>query len=225
MEKAREENSKVVKIQCITCGGQPKNHSILKNHEYTWDTEDDRGGGNYQICQCLGCESIRFRHLYYSQFDDFNHDTGEMEYNERIYPEAPKSERAPIDTEHFPDSVQRIYQETIKAFNAGALILAGAGLRAIVEAICLEQNLKGNLEKKIDALVSNGLLAKPQAELLHEERYIGNSAIHEIKSPAKRDIVDGLGIIEGLLSTIYVLPEQAKRLRIKREAAKAKTPP
>ncbi len=90
--------------------------------------------------------------------------------------------------------------------NAGALILTGGGLRAIVEAICIDQNVtEGNLQARIDDLVSRGLLARPQAELLHEERYkryIGNEALHEVSLPAKGDIEDGLFIVEGLLNTI-----------------------
>jgi hypothetical protein len=221
MARAKQEVPMIVKTQCLNCGGQPKNHSILKNYAYHWDSVDDRGGGNYQICQCNGCEAIRFRYTYWNEAEDYRPESGEIEEHEVLYPEAPKAERKPILMDLFPDSVQRIYEETIKAFNAGALILAGAGLRAIVEAICLERNLKGNLEDKIDALVSGGLLARTQADLLHEERYIGNAAIHEIKTPAKRDIIDGLGIIEGLLNTIYVLPEHAKRLKAKRESKKA----
>jgi hypothetical protein len=113
--------------------------------------------------------------------------------------------------------VSRIYSETVIAFNAGALTLAGGGLRAIVEAICIEKKVAGNLRQKIDDLVAKGLLAKPQADLLHEERYIGNAALHEILPPGKQEVEDGLAIVEGLMNTVYVLPLRAARLRKKRE--------
>lgn len=117
--------------------------------------------------------------------------------------------------------MDRIYTETIIAFNAGALTLAGGGLRAIVEAICIDRKVSGhNLQMKIDDLAAKGLLAKPQADLLHEERYIGNAALHEILPPAKQEIEDGLVIVEGLINTIYVLPLRAQRLREKRQARK-----
>jgi hypothetical protein len=170
----------------------------------------------------MGCEAVRFREESWS-IDDYNYNTGEMEPTVTIYPEAPRSERTPVDVAHYPDAVARIYRETIGAYNVGAMILAGAGLRAIVEAICLERQAQGkNLQDKIDALVAAGLLAKPQADLLHEERYIGNSALHEMLPPTKLDVEDGLAIVEGLLTTIYTLPGRAQRLRRKREA---KTPP
>jgi len=115
--------------------------------------------------------------------------------------------------------VGRVYGETIAAFGAGAPILTGAGLRAIVEAICIQQKAKGkDLQERIDALVETRLLAKPQADLLHEERYIGNSALHEIDPPSDKHLSLGLEIIEGLLNAIYVLPTKAGELRAARMA-------
>jgi hypothetical protein len=56
-----------------------------------------------------------------------------------------------------------------------------------VEAICIDRKVSGqDLQKKIDDLVSKGLLEKPQVDLLHEERYIGNAALHEILPPLSR---------------------------------------
>ena len=95
--------------------------------------------------------------------------------------------------------------------------LAGGGLRAVVEALCKDKNVSGrNLEKKIDRLVEQGLLAVPQAELLHEERYLGNAALHEIVAPSVLDVNDGFDIIDNLLATIYIMPDKAQRLRAKR---------
>ena len=110
-----------------------------------------------------------------------------------------------------------MYMETIKCFNAGAFTLAGGGLRAIVEAICQDRQVTGkDLATKIEALVKQGYLVQAQADLLHEERYIGNFALHEMKTPTKEDLEDGLKIIEGLMNTIYVLPLHAARLKDKR---------
>ena len=56
-----------------------------------------------------------------------------------------------------------------------------------------------------------------QAALLHEERYLGNAALHELETPSKQAIEDGLGIVEGLMNTIYILPHKAERLRSRRQ--------
>jgi Domain of unknown function (DUF4145) len=87
-----------------------------------------------------------------------------------------------------------------------------------VEAICKDQKIEGRtLEKKIDKLAEQGLMTKPQADLLHEERFIGNAALHELEPPSEGDLKLGIDIIEGLLGTIYILPGKAKRLRAARE--------
>jgi len=107
------------------------------------------------------------------------------------------------------------------ALNANIRTLAGAGLRATVEAICLDNKIKdGNLRNKIDELANRNLLTAAQAELLHEERYLGNAALHEMETPPIQDIEDGLQIVEGLINTIYILPSKAKRLKERRETKK-----
>jgi hypothetical protein len=45
-----------------------------------------------------------------------------------------------------------IYTETIQAFNLGAPTLAEAGLRAIVEALCIHQGVSGNLQASCAAM-------------------------------------------------------------------------
>ena len=72
---------------------------------------------------------------------------------------------------------------------------------------------------------SKRYLVQTQADLLHEERYIGNFALHEMKTPTKEDLEDGLQIIEVLLKTIYVLPDHAARLRTQREKTDPPTHP
>jgi hypothetical protein len=209
---------KTVRMPCLECGGWPKNHRVVRDFSRSWS--DDEGDTiavtEYQICQCLGCDQVGFREVS-TTADDFD-DNGERTETVKIYPEAVRVELRPVDAKEFPDTVSRIYAETISAFNAGALTLAGGGLRAIVEAICIDRQVAGrNLSEKINDLAVKGLLAKPQADLLHEERYIGNAALHELVPPSKQEIKDGLKIIEGLMSTIYVLPKHAEKLRLSRQ--------
>jgi hypothetical protein len=198
--------------------------------ERPWDDEDVGVGGadTYGIIECVGCNMLRFRHVSWSSagpFDDDNEPLSEV----AIYP-APADRRSANSLsprfstdDPIPEQVLAIYNETIQARNAGAPTLAGAGLRAIVEALCINQKVTGgNLAHKIDQLVTKGLLATPQADALHEERFLGNSALHEIEAPSKAEIEDGLQIVETLLHTIFVLPEHAARMKAKREAKAAK---
>ena len=217
--------SKAIKARCDKCGGHLRNHQVILDHTESWpDDGGPRGCDVYETVKCLGCETVRFRHYMLSE-DERDPETGEPSpYHIAVYPESHEGRRRhasfgdPTADAIIPMNVFKIYRETVDCFNVNAKTLAGGGLRAIVEAICKDQGIKGaNLEKKIDALVSKGLLAKPQADLLHEERYIGNAALHEMATPTKEDIEDGLTIMEGLINAIYVLPKRAERLRKKRE--------
>lgn len=204
-----------VQAPCSDCGGKDRKHEVIAEHEvgssgdadYQWQTV-------YQICRCGGCGVVRFREASFSEDDP--------EGQVRVFPENHGARYRPIDVTKFPETIARIYRETVRALNAGAPTLTGGGLRAIVEALCKEQRVVGgNLMEKIDALVSAGLLAKPQAALLHEERYLGNSSLHELIAPEPDELAAGLEIVETLLSTIYILPAKAKDLQERRKNAKS----
>lgn len=221
---AKKSDSKVVKIACTNCGGDGlRNHSVLADTTVS-ETNDEAGfwlSTDYQICQCRGCDEVRFRseRVFSEDYDE----EGNYLKTVKVYPDQMKRGR-PVSQELQDLSlVGYIYSETLIAYNNGAMILAGGGLRAIVEAICRDQSVPGDtLQKKIDALVQKGLLAKPQADLLHEERYIGNTALHDVSPPPARDIELGLDIVEGLLSTIYLLPKKADAMRAARLKRKSK---
>jgi len=224
MSKENETTS----IICNECGGGYRNHEIIYSHSESWSDPEglSQGAETYQIIKCLGCNSVRFRSFSLSD-ERYDPVTEEMiPHDFRIYPDVPAQVRRLEEVESLPDDVAKMYVETIKCLNAGAHTLAGGGLRAVVEAICKDKGIaKKYLKEKIDELVSQGFLAKTQADLLHEERYLGNSALHEMKTPTKRDLEDGLRIVEGLMNTIYVLPIHAERLRKKRAATSAPTSP
>ena len=210
-----DDTATIVKMQCVECGGWPKNHRVVRDLSRSWCDDDYgvEGGTSYQICQCQGCDHVGFREVSWSS-DSIDEESGDPIESVAIYPEFEKTEWKSIETRELPPAVSGIYRETIAAFNAAAFTLAGGGLRAIVEAICLDQKVVGrNLQAKIDDLVAKNLLAGPQAALLHEERYIGNLALHELRPPSRQELSDGLRIVEGLLNTIYVLPKHADKLR------------
>ena len=205
-----------VRCRCSNCGGSPRNHRVICSHKVKWDTVDIYGFTAYEIVKCMGCDSVRFRVSETNSEDmDWDEDSGTAvftEFERGIYPDDVPGRRQAENVSQYPDNVAKMYLEMIKCFNAGALTLAGGGLQAIVEAICQEQQATGrSLETRIDGLVTQGYLVQAEADLLHEERYIRNFALHEMKTPTKADLEDGLKIVEGQMNTIYVLPFRAAR--------------
>lgn len=209
-------------ISCPNCGGKPKKHIVRAEFTKTWDGDWAQVVTHHQVCECAGCEQVRFRSEEWSSESALDEVTGQPVPDVSIFPEFRTGSRKPMDSSAFPSTVQQIYRETVAAFNAGIHKLAAGGLRAIVEAICLDQKASGNnLLKKIDELAQKGLLARPQANFLHEARYLGNEALHQLQEPTADAIADGLDIVESLLNTIYVLPVKADRMKQAREKKKA----
>jgi hypothetical protein len=227
MEDSQE--NRIERYNCTNCGTGERRHLIVASYRDEWSSSEDGeyGHDDYLIARCCGCELVKF--ILKSWVGIAGCDPlEEGEETIRIYPR----EMSGRSSEHtfgalnlhlaLPDKVSQMHNETVKALNVGAYTLGGAGLRAIVEALCLDQGVAGrNLQQKIDALVSSGKLAKSQADHLHEERFLGNAAVHELERLTARDLEDGLEIIEGLLKTIYILPRNAAAMRKRRESRKA----
>lgn len=226
------EKEKTLWVTCAKCNYQSRSHRIL--HEETTYFLDGPDGNvlsttYHRFIQCMGCESFKYA------VSEVDHTFYDAESEFKIYPDSPgtpQQRAARISQDEatdgngkllIPETVWKMYRETVDALNANIRTLAGGGLRATVEAICLNSGItSGNLQDKINELTARNLLTGTQADLLHEERYLGNSALHELETPTAEDIEDGLGIVEGLMTAIYILPAKAKRLKDRREAKKPK---
>lgn len=226
------ETEKTISVICSSCGHQFRNHRIL--HEKIRTVYDDPFDGApinveyHRFVECMGCESLKYVESTRDPQELDPYDA--VEKNFKVYPDAPGTprQRRPsinLDETHgfkgnipVPDDVWKMYKETLDALNHGIKTLAAGGLRATVEAICKHKGIKnGTLQNKIDELAKQNLLTAAQADLLHEERYLGNAALHELETPSSEAIDDGISIVEGLITTIYILPEKAARLRRRRQ--------
>jgi Domain of unknown function (DUF4145) len=231
---AEEEKTKWV--LCASCGQRQRRHRVLYEKSVLIGSEEDQPPEqeeHHRLVECMGCETIKYV-ISTSDWPADDSRWGDTESEFKIYPDVPGAnlQRLPGISQDeatyddgkllIPVSVWKMYKETIEALDANIRTLAGGGLRATVEAICLDNNIReGNLQTKIDQLTKQNLLTAAQAELLHEERYLGNAALHEMETPTVQDIEDGLRIVEGLINTIYVLPSKAQRLRERRNVKKA----
>lgn len=238
-EKIEKDNkvSCKLKCECSTCNGN-MNHlvlsNILKGYSQTFDNGmcEIWGDDDYQIIECQGCGDISFRHKSRFSEDMMPWSDGGTEY---LYPE--RSMRNEILFTEIPSKVYDIYIETIKSYNCKNYILSAAGLRAIVECICKDKNiLKGrkeysndpksskkevkDLEGKIFGLFHAGYISKMQIDDLHELRFLGNTAIHEIEKPLRQQIELGLDLIETMIKSIYVSTKKGESLRIIRSEMK-----
>jgi hypothetical protein len=198
-------------VPCSECGGNETSHEVV--HEYSQPGYFDGRfiSTDYQIVRCLGCRTIRFRKR------EIQRKLGYPRPIISIYPQPEKSRRKRIETKTLPKEVSKIYKETLATIDAKANTLAALGLRATVEGLCRSKGInEPSLQKKIDGLATAGVLSLVQAEYLHESRYLGNDAAHELKTPKDDELGACLEIIESLLTAIYILPTHSDRLKKRR---------
>lgn len=223
-----------MKSYCSTCS-RPTNQKVLKQEEIKYH-EAETGWWDettFQIIQCMGCDTISFRKLYndisYQQHYEEDSTIQELFPNRGIHSRPTKAYR------NLPIDIKKIYQETIDAYNNQLTLLTSVGIRAILEAICIDKsitegvvkNSKGkmivskNLDGKISGLSTKGHLTSDNAKVLHELRFLGNAAVHELSAPSIDELNIAIGIIELVIDNIYDVKHKAQLLA-KRRLSKTK---
>jgi Domain of unknown function (DUF4145) len=227
---------KQLKVLCQTCKNRTKHKVITSLNQvgsedmgyddvYHWESD-------YEIIQCLGCESISFRSENSNSEDVDYHDGPYI--IEKIYPKRNNETWNIKNFYNVPPNLTRIYRETIDCYNSDCLTLCGAGTRALVEGLCIENGIldgiieytkadgtketkkSDNLQGKINGLSQQGKLTKQNADILHEHRFLGNNSIHELSMPSKEELSLAIEIIENVFDTLYEIPEKAMQLAHKR---------
>lgn len=215
--KLNASQGQVVRASCASCQN-PTNHKVVSSV----DVKDDYGNGEiiswttFQIIQCLGCESYSFRKNYKNTEVVEEAFDGSIELAENIEVYPPRATGRPLlrNARDLPPRVGKIYQETHRALCSEMPILATIGIRALVEAVCKEQNAQGRrLEDQIGDLVTQGVLTRREAEVLRRLQVMGNKAAHEVKRHSIEKLGLALDIAEHLLQGVYLFPEEAERLR------------
>lgn len=231
MSKKTANEPKPLKQKCLNCHNHT-NHAVLAKQDKTDGDDEVTWWTSYLIIQCQGCDSIYFRkESRFSEDIDYNF-LGEPFRSTSVECYPPEEVRVDglylgDDVRSIPVIVQSIYRETISAIQKRHFTLAGIGVRAIVEAVCKDQNTPGeSLFEQIDDLVTQSLLTASGAEILHGVRLLGNEAAHEMKAPTEKQTIAAMKVIDHLLLGAYVLPEEAKALpeyKAKAKKSSAKT--
>lgn len=212
--KYDETAGKKIKVACQHCGAD-KNHVVLRSVEESGSEEmgpsmDFYWHTSFQLIQCQGCDAVSFRSLSSNSEDvDPRGDTVE---SEELYPSRTKGRTLLEDFHVLPTDLERIYRETVAALNGSQPVLAGIGIRAIIETVTKEKNATGkDLFEKINGLVGAGVLTKDGADILHKLRVLGNKSAHEVKAHSATELNLAMDVVEHLLQAVYILPFHAKR--------------
>lgn len=197
-----------IKIRCRSCKNFT-NHSVVVETIEKW--EEYCGQTSYQIVECLGCNTKSFRTKTIDGENPVQNDDGEDEpsITETIYP--PYIEViSEIRTSRLPEPIRTIFEQTISAINIGNNTLTAIGLRATLEAICKEREIKAkSLDLKINQLQRKGVVTFLERDRLHAVRFLGNDAAHELAFPDRDKLLAALKIIEHILLSLYIMDKDA----------------
>lgn len=221
----------VVRCHCNSCS-RDTNHEILMNIKVDDDDEIENGRysiswfDDYQIVMCRGCDTISFRQISWFSEDWHPDHNGETIYQ---YPE--RKLKKSLEIQRLPSEIMSLYREVIDGYNVGAHTLVAGGLRALIEAVCISKEIKsgnvpklksdgsveykkkGTLEGKIYGLQENGYISTKQIDILHELRFLGNDALHEIEKPSIDQIDIAFKIVESMLENIFGMEHKSKVLK------------
>ncbi|MBN8658631.1 MAG: DUF4145 domain-containing protein [Anaerolineae bacterium] len=226
------------RIHCNNCN-RDTNHLCLYHQRaqcYLSTTEvftvtlDSHG---YRLWKCAGCDACTLEHYSFEELFDFSEEEDD-EDDRRMWQEYvatfpdtlslyyPKRNKNSIRSKPFKqlsDALSKIYEETVKAFNDEMPMLCAIGIRALIEGICSDQEITGgNLEKKIDGLAN--ILPKNIVVNLHNIRFMGNEAAHELSAPNQEELKLAIEICEDLLNYLYDLDYKANSLKQIRDKKK-----
>ena len=196
------------KYFCRNCKGN-RNHKLIHEKKLRGDDADGfiQWIEYYRLIECLGCETISFVKTYGDSEMSYIDDEGNMEYYDEtiIFPHILKNGKELENSYYLPPIIKNIYRETLTSFKGEAYILTAGGFRAIIEATCIHLKIKkDNLSARIDSLQDKGLLTKNESKRLHSIRFLGNDALHEMKTPKKEHLLILLDIVNHLLENLFI---------------------
>ncbi len=214
--KENKENKEIISCLCRVCK-RVTNHEVLFCQPTHSDDSDYWWEKDYMIVKCCGCDAV--------DHCDAVTEEGNIDYDEDGYEcmltaynviPNPETVVEPIDIYELPIEIKQVYKETIDCINRGNLILAGAGCRAIIEAVCHEQNiLKRPLETMINNLATQRIITKNDRDHLHAIRFMGNASIHDVKAYDIKELIIVAKIINTILTSLYIIHEEFQKLKDK----------
>jgi hypothetical protein len=211
--KPIDKPQKFILVHCNRCKSATR-HALIKKHSRNEAEDFDEDGQPmhiiqicYAVWQCQGCESFTIEERIGYDYDD---------WERRFIPKRNSNELPPKSFPRLPEKLQTIYKESLVAFNEDARTLSAVGLRALIEGICKDRGITGkDLYHKIDGLRKE--LPENIVKNLHNLRFMGNDAAHELSPPPEYELRLGIDICEDLLNFLYELDYKTARLGKLRE--------
>lgn len=205
---------KTIRCYCDSCQQETNHIELARERQHSTDNEY-WWMCDYCIVKCCGCDNISLltatEEEAIIQVDDHGNAMFPTIY--KTYPNHKPFADKLDNIWPIPSNISTIYCEIIEALNNDCFLLAAAGFRVIVEAICIDNGIEGKtLESKINNLFKKGIITKNDRDRLHSIRFMGNDSVHYIKTPTKQQLKLVLDVIHNMLNGLYVLTDKCNKI-------------
>lgn len=228
--------NKILTLHCNKCNHSTNQKVLFENYEKEITQENVKNliidfwtHHYFQILKCGSCNEYAFR-----KYDIWCDDAPDFpELNISVLPKRGSSTIKPIETFHnVPQHIISLYKEVIEAFVNEVNILCAGGIRAVLEAICIdkyvkkgtipEEGTKESLKGKIYGLHEKGFITLSHVGILIHHQYLGDKALHQLERPSKEELEIAIDIIGDTLISIYDLEFKGQELKNRKENRTAK---
>lgn len=199
----------VLMVECENCHGK-RNHVVLAVDHDTGPSPEYSVAVFNALIKCRGCEEVSFLREVHDY--EVTYQVSETEWEHEVYREKyPQVFEGYYRNEVLsdaPEIVRKVYSETVNSIKSKSRILAGAGLRATIEAICNDKGIVAkDLKARINKMAAMGIVAKDDALRLQGIRFLGNDAVHDIRPARREALLIALKIIDHIIETLYGLDD------------------
>jgi len=208
-------NTEFEPLSCHYCGRRTVHKVLFSLNSWSPPAAGREWLFQSQVTQCQGCQRPTFRTL--THFCDLPSASPQpnlvQQTLEHLYPPRIEGKLRLDQEDCIPESIWRVYDETYDALSAELDLLAGIGIRALVEAVCKDRRASGsNLKERIRSLAGAGVLSEGQANTLQSLRIMGNRSAHEVAPQTVEELMAAMDIAEHLIVSVYVIPHRASLL-------------
>jgi hypothetical protein len=166
----------------------------------------------YRTWICRGCDSATLQESATLE-QLFNNDTRKVVWT---YAYHPKRMTEDLPRKFFADTplkMHMVYYEIVESFNTESKVLCAIGLRALLEAICVDKGITDKvawgLKGKLAELEKRQHIPAGIVKKLESFKFMGDGAAHRLEVPDREDLKLAIEVMEGLLSFLYDLKDKA----------------
>ena len=201
---------KICKIPCINCESDT-DHQVLTGVCKVIPVPDspERWKHEALILQCTKCDEIAFS-IQETHFDDSCMSSSSLrdeilpKRQSFFIPDVTKGKSVEdILKERIDDAgIHHLYYQTKMAIYADYPILAGAGMRALLEILLIKLGFEGgSLQRKINRLRKKRT-SQDAINVLHKINEVGDKAIHENRYPSQQEFINYMSVLNHFMSEV-----------------------